>query len=127
MSRRENLGYKLTYYDPCFNYNQDRFCCSNRGHNFRDNILLSQCPLTRTNDYSRPRNYDPEDNRPLWIKQTGLVDPDPYTFTPQDRWNIWCDRMPCSINQKGVPCQKWQPECVNPPDCSSKNVCGGRK
>ncbi len=127
MSIREGLGYTLRNYNPCTNFNQDRFCCSDRGYHFRDNILLSECPLTRTDDYSAPRNYDPNDTRPLWLKQTGLVDPDPYTFTPQDRWHIWCGRMPCSVDQKGVPCQKIQPRCVNPADCGGQNVCGGRK
>ncbi|KKM26280.1 hypothetical protein LCGC14_1586330 [marine sediment metagenome] len=127
MSIREGLGYTLRSYDPCFSYNQDRFCCSNRGYHFRENVLQSECPLTPTDDYSAPRNYDPNDKRPLWLQMTGLVDPDPYTFTPQDRWHIWCGRMPCSVDQKGVPCQKTQPMCTNPADCSGRNVCGGRK
>lgn len=124
---REGLGYTLKDMDVCFNYNSDRFCCSNRGAHFRENVLLSECPLTQTTDYSRPRNYDPSDTRPLWLKQTGLVDPRSYEFTPQDRWHIWCDRMPCGLDQKGVPCQKNMPYCNNPADCGSTNVCGGRK
>ena len=64
MSIREGLGYSLAYYDPCFNYNADRFCCSKRGQHFRDNILLSDCPLYKSSDYNRPRNYDPNDTRP---------------------------------------------------------------
>lgn len=129
MSIREGLGYSLRYYDPCFSYNADRFCCSNRGAHFRENVLLSDCALTKSNDYNRPRNYDPNDTRPLWVKETGLVDPDPYTFTPQDRWYVWCNRMPCSVDQKGVPCQAGQPKCANPATCGRKNgSCGcGRK
>ncbi len=127
MTMREGLGYNLTYYDPCFDYNLDRFCCSKRGYHHRQNVLLSECPLTPSNDYTRPRNYDPEDKRPLWLKETGLVDPDPYTFSPQDRWHIWCSRMPCSLDQKGVPCQKNMPVCSNPGNCGSTNTCGGRK
>ena len=125
MSVREHLGYNLTYYNPCFNFNQDNFCCSKRGYHHRQNVLLSECPLTATDDYTRPRNYDPEDKRPLWLKETGLVDPDPYTFTPQDRWHVWCSRMPCSLDQKGVPCQKNMPVCSNPADCGRTNTCGG--
>lgn len=117
MTIREGLGYTLKNYNACVNYNADRFCCSKRGEQFRKNILLSNCALTPTDDYSAPRNYNPNDQRPLWLKQTGLVDPDPYTFTPQDRWNIWCSRMPCSVDQKGVPCQKNQPYCNNPASC----------
>ena len=117
---REHLGYTLKNYDPCFNYNSDRFCCSDRGRNFRANVMLSNCPGTPTTDYSAPRNYDPQDKRPLWLQQTGLVDPDPYTFTAQDQWNIWCSRMPCSVDQKGVPCQSTQPYCNNPADCSGR-------
>jgi hypothetical protein len=118
MSIREGLGYSLRYYDPCFNYNADRFCCSNRGDHFRKNILLSNCAHTKTDSYTAPRNNDPNDTRPLFIKQTGLVDPDPYTFTPQDNWNVWCSRMPCSVDQKGVPCQNGMPRCSNPNTCS---------
>ena len=124
MSIREGLGYNLKYYDPCFNYNSDRFCCSDRGARFRQNILLSDCPTTPSGDYTAPRNYNPNDKRPLWLQQTGLVDPDPYTFTPQDRWYVWCNRMPCSVDQKGVPCQKTQPMCSNPGSCSGNNTCG---
>ena len=50
-----------------------------------------------------------------------------HEFTPQDRWYVWCNRMPCSLDQKGVPCQKNMPYCNNPADCSGKNACGGRK
>ena len=124
MSVREHLGYNLKDYNPCFNFNSDNFCCSKRGYHHRQNVLLSECPLTKTDDYTRPRNYDPEDKRPLWLKATGLVDPDPYTFTPQDRWNIWCSRMPCSLDQKGVPCQKNMPTCSNPGNCGGTNACG---
>ena len=121
MSIREGLGYSLRYYDPCFNYNADRFCCNERGNHFRQNILLSDCRLTASDSYSAPRNYDPNDTRSLNIKQTGLVDPDPYTFTPQDRDYIWCSRMPCTLNQKGVPCQKNQPTCSNPGKCGGNS------
>jgi hypothetical protein len=127
MSIREGLGYSLRNYDPCFSYNADRFCCSNRGYNFRDNVLMSDCPLLQSNDYSRPRNYDPSDSRPLWLKQTGLVDPQSYEFTPQQRWYVWCSRMPCSLDQKGAPCQQNMPYCNNPPNCSGVNACGGPK
>jgi len=118
MATYEGLGYDLRYYDPCFNYNSDRFCCNKRGYHHRQNVLLGESPLTPSNDYTRPRNYDPNDQRPLWLKLTGLVDPDPYSFTPQDRWNIWCSRMPCSVDQKGLPCQKNMPKCTNPANCN---------
>jgi len=103
--QREGLGYSLRNYDPCFNFNSDRFCCSKYGAEFRQNILASQGPLTKSHDYNAPRNYDPNDQRPLWLQQTGIVDPDPYTFTPQDRWNMWCSRLPCTVNPMGVPCR----------------------
>ena len=117
MPIREGLGYTLRNYDPCFNYNADRFCCSDRGAKFRQNILMSNIPAVQSDDYSRPRNNDPDDKRPLWLKQTGLVDPDPYTFTAQDQWWVWCNRMPCSVDQKGVPCQQNQPRCSNLGTC----------
>ena len=120
---REGLGYDLRYYNPCFSYNADRFCCSKRGEQFRQNILLSDCPLHSSTDYSRPRNNDPNDKRPLWVSEAGLVDPEPYTFTPQDRWYVWCSRMPCSVDQKGLPCQKNKPSCSNPATCARGNVC----
>lgn len=120
---REGLGYTLKYYDPCFNYNADRFCCSKRGQHFRENVLLSECPLTESDDVNKISYYDKNDRRPLWLKETGIVDPDPYTLTPQDRWHVWCSRMPCSVDQKGVPCQKNQPMCINPADCSGRKAC----
>lgn len=120
---REGLGYTLRDYNPCVDFNADRFCCSKYGAQFRENVLLSDCALTKSNSYSEPRNYDPKDDRPLWLQQTGLVDPDPYTFTPQDRWNVWCSRMPCSVDQKGVPCQREQPMCINPATCNGRNPC----
>ncbi len=67
----EGLGYNLINYDPCFSYNNDNFVCSPRGAQFRNNVLLSDCPLTKTLDYSKPRNFDPTDKRPLWLQQTG--------------------------------------------------------
>lgn len=108
---RENLGYTLKDYDPCFNYNADRFCCSKRGQHFRKNILLSDCPTMKSDSYSQPRNYDPNDDRPLWLKVTGLVDPDTYSFTPQERNYTWCSRIPCAVDQKHVPCQSNMPYC----------------
>lgn len=117
---REGLGYTLKDYNPCFNYNSDRFCCTKRGARFRDNILRSRAPLLHSNSYAAPRNYDPNDNRPLWLRQTGLVDPKSYTFTAQAEWDVWCNRMPCSVDQKGVPCQ------ANQPNCHHTNVCGGK-
>lgn len=123
MPIREGLGYTLKDYDPCFDFNSDRFCCSNRGARFRENILLSECALSKHSTYNAPRNYDPNDTRPLWLKQTGIVDPKSYSFTPVDRWHVWCSRMPCSVDQKGVPCQSQQPRCRNPPTCKSRNTC----
>jgi hypothetical protein len=116
MTIQEGLGYSLRNYNPCFNYNADRFCCSDRGYKFRNNVLLSDCPMTKMSNL--PQYNNPNDNRPLFVRLTGIVDPDPYTFTPQDKWNIWCSRMPCSINQKGVPCQQNMPRCENPATCN---------
>lgn len=107
---REGLGYTLRNYNPCFNYNADRFCCSERGAQFRRNIIASEGSLTPSTSYTAARNFDPNDNRPLNIKQAGIVDPNPYTFTPQDRSYIWCNRLPCSVDPRGVPCQSKQPK-----------------
>ena len=119
MPIRENLGYTLANYDPCFNFNSDRFCCSKPGQQFRDNILLSECPLTKSKSYSEASYYDKNDTRPLWLTQTGIVDPKPYTFTPQERAHIWCSRMPCSFKYNTVPCQKNMPYC-------NQKACGGK-
>lgn len=113
----EGLGYTLRNYDPCFNYNQDRFCCSKRGDNFRQNILLSEAPLAQ--NYTQPSYYTPS-NIPLWLAKTGIVNPKSYELTPQDRWYVWCNRMPCSLDQHGVPCQKGQPYCNNPGSCAKR-------
>jgi hypothetical protein len=120
MSRvfREGLGYDLRSYDPCFNYNADRFCCSERGARFRENVRLGETPLYHSTDYTRPRNYDPDDTRSLEDKQVGMVYDRPYEFTPQARWNIWCSRMPCGVDQHGVPCQATMPMCQNPASCT---------
>ena len=120
-------GLSGMYNDACFNYNSDRFCCSKRGYHHRENVLLSECPLTKSTSYSQARYYNPNDQRPLWLKTTGLVDPDPYTFTPQDRWHVFCSRMPCTIDQHGVPCQKNMPTCTSKANCGSNNSCGGRR
>jgi hypothetical protein len=119
MTRREGLGYSLRNYDPCFNFNADRFCCSDRGALFRQNVLMSQAPLTPSTTVSNPPSYSNQNDAsiPLWLQVTGVVQPDPYTFTPEDRWNIWCSRLPCTVNKTGIPCQKNQPYCTNKPSC----------
>lgn len=118
-SHIEGLGYTMRNYDPCFNYNADRFCCSKRGYHHRENVLLSNCQLTKSNDYSRPRNFMyGDDARPQWIKTLGVAEPQGYVFTPQDTWNIWCGRMPCSVDQKGVPCQAKMPVYNRPVGCA---------
>jgi len=118
MSYREGLGYNLRYYDPAFSFNADRFCCSQRGAHHRQNVLLSETPLLVSDDYSRQRNNDPYDTRPMWMRTTGMVDPTPYDFTPQNRWYVWCSRMPCSCDQKGVPCQKHMTTAKNNWTCN---------
>jgi len=122
MPIREHLGYTLKNYDPCFNFNADRFCCSKRGAHFRENILQSECPLTKSNSYSEAAYYDKNDSRPLWLRDTGLVDPNPYTFTPQERAHTWCGRMPCSFETNKVPCQANMPVCTKSAGCASGSV-----
>jgi len=115
---KEGLGYTLKNYDPCFNYNSDRFCCSKQGAQFRQNIIASQCPgMKHPTDYTTPSNYDQNDIRPLWLQQTGIMDPKPYEMTPQSNWFIWCGKMPCSLDQKGVPCQANMPYCTRGSGC----------
>ena len=118
MSLREGLGYSLRSYDPCFSYNADRFCCSDRGYKFRQNVLLSDTALVRDNSYGNINYNDPNDNRPLWLVTTGVVDPQSYTLAPVERDYTWCSRIPCGLDQKGrPPCQKDMPVCFNPAVC----------
>lgn len=124
MSIREGLGYSLRYYDPCFNYNADRFCCSNRGAHFRENILLSDCPLNK--NVNLPRGYQTVDKRTLTVKQSGIYDPVPYTATPQARQYTWCDRIPCGLEQHGIPCQRNQPYCTQTSGCGKSGACGNK-
>ncbi len=118
---REGLGYTLKSYDPCFDYNADRFCCSDRGAQFRENVVKQSHENTKQYNYSVPRTPD---QRPLSVQQSGIFDPVPYTFTAQDHWHVWCGRMPCTVDpisrnhQLIAPCQKNQPRCSNPATCS---------
>src|SRR5690242_7862138 len=116
---REGLGYTLRYYDPCFNYNADRFCCSDRGYHFRENVLLRDTQLNPSiNNYQDINYNDPNDKRPLWLVTTGIVDPKSYSLAPVARDYTWCDRMPCSMSQNGKPpCQRAMPYCSNPASC----------
>lgn len=108
MTIREGLGYTLRNYNPCFNFNSDRFCCSDRGAAFRKNIIASE-GAGNTVYTLQAQYYDANDARSLATKQSGIVDPQAYTFAPVDQSYMWCSRLPCTVNIGGVPCQKNQP------------------
>lgn len=100
-------------FDPCFNFNSDRFCCSERGDKLRRQVRAGEMPYSESN-YMAPRNNDPNDMRSLETKQVGLIDPTPYNFAPVKTWHTWCGKLPCSTDNKdGVPpCQKYMPFCT---------------
>ena len=104
--------YSLKNYDACFSFNSDNFICSPHGAAFRKNILSSDSPLTPSNTLNLP--IPNVDQRPLWLALTGIVDPVSYTMNPQIVKPVWGSRIPCGLDQNGVPCQKMEPTCTNP-------------
>lgn len=109
---KEGLGYSLRNYDPCFNFNADMFCCSPQNAQLYRNIALSRAPaqamIEKTaTSYNTPRNYNAADSAvPLWMYQTGLKQPTPYSFPATDSWYVPCSKMPCGIYGNRFPCQR---------------------
>jgi hypothetical protein len=107
---REGLGYSLRSYDPCFNFNNDNFCCSEGNQRLYNNIALRRARATQAmhhNTYQAPRNYSVADSAvPLWLRETGLKLDTPYTFPSTDSWYVPCSRMPCGIYANKFPCQR---------------------
>lgn len=107
---KEGLGYSLRNYDPCFNFNNDNFCCSAGNARLYQDIALRRARATQSmfkNTYNAPRNYSAADDAvPLELRQTGLVLPTPYTFPSSDSWYVPCSRMPCGIYANRFPCMR---------------------
>ena len=85
-----------------YNFNADRFCCSNRGAALREQIMKnSNYPIHPLNMGA----YSTACGKPsvVYMNTTGIVDPDPYTATPQAPDYIWCSRMPNALSQHGKP------------------------
>ena len=120
MTIREGLGYTLKNYDPCFDYNADLFCCSNRGRAFRANVAAREGKPHVESNANLPRNYNPlDDSVSLNMRTSGMVLPTPYNLTSMGMSSVPCGRMPCTINFNQVPCTNkprachWNHPCNN--------------
>ena len=109
---KEGLGYTLQNYDPCFNFNADRFCCSDRNVQLYRNLALSQAPaqqqlqmMAKSVNYTAPRNVGSNDSR-FNLQLAGLAQNSNYTFPAIDSWNVPCSRMPCGIYANKLPCKR---------------------
>lgn len=107
------VGYSLRNYDPCFNFNNDNFCCSQGNRQLYTNLALNEARARATvertgHSYNVPRNANPADLAvPLNLRQLGLVQDAPYTFTALGAWPVPCSRMPCGIySTNKFPCQR---------------------
>lgn len=88
-----------------YNFNADRFCCSNRGAELRKAILKnSNYPVHPLNigAYSTSCGGK-EQARVVYLNTTGIVSPNAYTVAPQAPDYIWCSRMPNALSQNGKP------------------------
>jgi len=122
MGIQEGLGYTLRDYDPCFNFNQDLFCCSKPGAELRQNLNSCNNAVPRVHgNHNVLRNHMPEyDASMAGSAASQLFQPSSYVFTPQADWNISCGRMnTCNINATGPQCQH------NQPSCKYNGACGG--
>lgn len=107
---KEGLGYSLKNYDPCFNFNNDNFCCSQGNAQLYTNLMLrrarGQASMNNNlqSSYSAQRNQNPVNFSTLEMQRTGMVQPSPYNFPPLTGWYVPCSRMPCGIYGNKLPC-----------------------
>lgn len=109
---REYIGYTGKN-ASCFNFNADRFCCTDRNQQLYNNILTREARARQTvggatrATHSLPRNYNPHDLQvPLSLYKTGMVQPTEYTLSASDSWYVPCSRMPCGIYKNKFPCSR---------------------
>ena len=106
------VGYSLRNYDPCFNFNQDNFCCSQGNRQLYTNLALSEARAKatvsqpRTHSYNTPRNFSQHDSSvPLNLRTSGLVLDSPYTFPAIGGQPVICSRNPCKVDiSNTAPC-----------------------
>jgi hypothetical protein len=111
---KEGLGYSLRNYDPCLNFNADRFSCSDRNVQLYRNIAMSRAPeqaqlqqMASSVNYTAPRNYNPQDSyAPLPLRTAGLRLDTPYNFPSLEQSYVISSRSPCSIFFNRFPCKR---------------------
>lgn len=82
------IGYNLTHYNPCINYNKDNFCGTADYKRMMNNVQARKVASTHSTTYNAERNG------PF---------PGPYVFTPVGEWQFPCDR---DAMYSGKPCNK---------------------
>lgn len=113
---REHLSFQN--YDKNFNFNADRFCCSERGFKHRQAVYSQYAPIVVSNDYSVNRNYTDKDlATPLWMKQVFGDSGNTYTFNTQKHSYVECGRMPSGFTFNEAPCASKRTATVNPGCC----------
>lgn len=107
------VGYRNNTADPCFNWNNSAYCCSEGNRQLYRNLALNEAlakATLRTNSqdhsYNIARNYG-ENNSvgSLELQTSGLIVPSAYSFPSLGKWEVKCSRMPCGIyNTPNFPC-----------------------
>lgn len=110
MTIREGLGYSLKNYEPCFDFNQDMFCCSERGRAFRHNVEQVMNKNYEYNNYEQVGKFNPKDYA-VPLNYQGIVTPTPYSLPPAGKLDVPCSRMPCGIHFNHVPCSNTKRRC----------------
>lgn len=117
MTIREGLGYSLKNYDPCFDFNADMFCCSERGRAFRQNLHDMTDKGYEYNNYEQVGKFNPNDYA-IPLNMQGIVTPSNYSMPPAGKSEIPCSRMPCTIAYNRLPCTN------KPKQCHLDHPCG---
>ena len=85
------IGYNLSHYNPCVDFNKDAFCGTPQEAAMLENIEQRKPARTPATTFNAPRN--------------GAF-PNPYTFTPISDWSFRCDRDPIHLKS----CNKAAPK-----------------
>lgn len=99
---KEHIGYTGKN-ASCFNFNADRYCCSNQNAQLYNNLFAREAVARST----LPRNtgtWNPPTYGGLGV---GLVQPQSYNMPSvnQNAWLVPCSKMPCGIYANRFPCK----------------------